>query len=106
MAEVHRRSRRQEDRTARTYNGSRNVMSGAGWMRKADVRSMQFMIENKFTDAQSYSLKLVELRDLAKKARLAGRVPLFQVDVDGHRYVIIPEEDFLDLLSEGAQDED
>jgi len=47
MSESGKRSRRQEERTAKAYKGSRNVMSGAGWMRKADVTTEHLLIENK-----------------------------------------------------------
>jgi hypothetical protein len=97
------KSKRQEERTAKAYNGSRNVMSGAGWVRKADVRSEEFMIENKLKmdpDAKSYSIKSVDMRDLVKRARLEGRIPLMQIDLAGHRYVVLTEDDFLEMISE------
>lgn len=93
----------QEKRTAESYKGSRNVMSGAGWMRKADVRSEQFMIENKLRmdpDAKSYSVKATDLRDLVKRARLEGRIPLLQFDLAGRNYVILVEDDLLELIQD------
>jgi hypothetical protein len=93
----------QEKRTAKTYGGTVNAMSGAGLWRKADVRSDHFLIENKLRmdpDAKSYSVKAVDLRDLTKRARLEGRVPLLQFDLGGHRYVVLNEDDFLDMLGE------
>lgn len=103
MSDSGKRSRKQEDRTAKSYGGSRNVMSGAGWMRKADVRSDQFLIENKLKmdpNAKSYSIKAVDMRDLLKQARLEGRVPLMQIDLAGHRYVVLLEDDFLEIIGE------
>lgn len=105
MAKVHDMSNAQENRTAERYKGSRNIMSGAGWVRKADVRSEDFMIENKLKmdpDAKSYSLKAVDLRDLVKRARLEGRIPLMQIDLAGREYVVLTEDDFLDII--GADD--
>lgn len=103
MAKMHDMSAAQENRTADKYKGSRNIMSGAGWVRKADVRSEDFMIENKLKmdpDAKSYSLKAVDLRDLVKRARLEGRIPLMQIDLAGRQYVVLVEDDFLDLIGE------
>jgi hypothetical protein len=97
------RSLKQEKRTADTYRGSRNAMSGAGWVRKADVRTEEFMIENKLKmdpNAKSYSLKAVDLRDLTKRALLEGRIPLMQIDLAGHRYVVLREDDFLEIIGE------
>lgn len=97
----------QEKRTARTYGGTVNAMSGAGWVRKADVRTPEFMIENKTKmdpDAKSYSVKAVDLRDLTKRARLEGRIPLLQFDLAGHQYVVITEDDFLDIISNNEEE--
>ena len=106
MSESGKRSRRQEERTAKAYKGSRNVMSGAGWMRKADVTTEHLLIENKLKmdpDAKSYSIKAIDMRDLVKRARLEGRIPLMQIDLAGHRYVVMAEDDFLDMA--GLEDE-
>lgn len=101
--EIQKRSVKQENRTAKAYNGSRNAMSGAGWVRKADVRTEEFMIENKLKmdpNAKSYSLKAVDLRDLTKRALLEGRIPLMQIDLAGHRYVVLREDDFLEIIGD------
>lgn len=103
MSDSQKRSIAQEKRTATSYKGSRNAMSGAGWVRKADVRTEDFMIENKLKmnpEAKSYSLKAVDLRDLVKRARLEGRIPLMQIDLAGHRYVVLTEDDFLEIIGE------
>lgn len=102
---VQKKSDAQERRTASTYGGTLNAMSGAGWMRKGDVRTDQFLIENKTKmdpNAKSYSVQATLLRDMTKRARLEGRVPLLQFDLGGHRYVVLCEDDFLDML--GVED--
>ena len=103
VSESGKRSKKQEERTAKSYRGSRNAMSGAGWMRKADVRTEDFMIENKLKmdpNAKSYSIKAVDMRDLTKRARLEGRIPMMQIDLAGHRYVVLTEDDFLEMIDE------
>lgn len=102
------KSLRQENRTAKAYNGSRNAMSGGGWIRKADVRTEDFMIENKLKmdpNAKSYSIKAVDMRDLTKRAVLEGRIPLMQIDLAGHRYVVLVEDDFLDIIGQEEEDD-
>jgi hypothetical protein len=102
MSEVKKASVKQEKRTASVYRGSVNPMSGAGWMRKADVRTEDFLIENKLRmnpDAKSYSVKSATLRELTKQARLEGRIPLLQFDLAGHRYVVLVEDDFLEIIN-------
>jgi len=103
MSDSGKKSKRQEERTAKAYRGSRNAMSGAGWVRKADVRTEEFMIENKLKmdpNAKSYSIKSVDMRDLVKRARLEGRIPLMQIDLAGHRYVVLTEDDFLEMIDD------
>ena len=91
------RSKKQEDELASTYRGSRNMMSGAGWMRKADVRSEDMLIEAKTTTKASWSLKLSDLRELRKQAIMDDRMPVFIVDIQGHRYVVLDENDWLEI---------
>jgi hypothetical protein len=91
-------SQKQEKRAAEQYKGSRNAGSGAGWLRKNDVRSHQFLIENKFTDnLKSYSIKSVDLIELRERAILEDRIPLFQFDLGGRQYVILTEDDFITM---------
>ncbi len=91
-------SRAQEERTAGAYRGSRQPGSGAGWMRKADVRTDQFLIENKTTTKASYSLKADTLRTLSRQAAAEDRIGVLQVDLGGHSYVVLREDDFQGLI--------
>lgn len=103
MTPEQKKSKAQEIRTAETYRGSRNVMSGAGFWRKNDVRSEHFLIECKTKmdpNAKSYSIKAVDLRDLTRRARVEGRIPLFEIELGKKRYVVLNEDDFLDLIGE------
>ncbi len=96
----------QEKRTAAKYGGTVSTRSGAGWVRKGDVYTDRFMIENKCKmapDSKSYSINATVLRDLTKKARMEGRTPILQFDLGGHNYVILVEGDFLELA--GVEDE-
>ena len=98
MTDIHRRSKAQEERTAEKYNGSRNAMSGAGWVRKNDVRTIDLLVENKFTDKKSYSIVAQEMVKLARTAILEDRIPVLQVDLGGRSYVVLLENDFLEMI--------
>lgn len=77
-------------------------MSGAGWVRKADVRTADLLIENKLKvnpNAKSYSVKADDLRTLTRNARFEGRIPVLQFDLAGHRYVVLNEDDFLEMIN-------
>lgn len=92
-------SRKQEKRTADTYKGSRNAGSGSGWMRKNDVRSVEFLFENKFTtNKKSITLKEVDLRELVERAILEDRTPVLQFDLANRRYVVLVEDDFVEMI--------
>ena len=98
MNDINRRSKKQEERTAEKYKGSRNVMSGAGWVRKNDVRTIDLLVENKFTDKKSYSIQSQEMVKLARTAILEDRIPVLQVDLGGRSYVVLLENDFLEMI--------
>ena len=98
MNDINRRSKKQEERTAEKYNGSRNIMSGAGWVRKNDVRTIDLLVENKFTDKKSYSIVSQEMVKLARTAILEDRIPVLQVDLGGRSYVVLLENDFLEMI--------
>lgn len=102
-AEMHKRimkaSKKQEKRSANLYKGSRNIASGALWFRKNDVRSQDFLIENKLTNnTKSYTIKLSDLKELSERAILDDRVPVLQFDLGGKHFVILDENDFLSML--------
>lgn len=91
-------SKKQETRTADLYKGSRNAGSGSGWVRKNDVRSHEFLIENKFTEnKKSYTIKSVDLVELRERAILEDRTPVLQFDLTGRRYVVLTEDDFITM---------
>lgn len=101
--DVQKKSDKQEKRTAETYRGSVNVMSGAGWRRKNDVTTTDFLIENKTkmsSDSKSYSIKAQDLRELSQRAAIMGRMPLFQLDLGGHSYVVLDQNDFLMMMED------
>lgn len=94
-------SKKQEKRTADTYKGSRNAGSGSGWMRKNDVRSVEFLFENKFTtNKKSITLKEVDLRELVERAILEDRTPVLQFDLANRRYVVLVEDDFVEMIGD------
>lgn len=92
-------SDKQEKRTAAKYGGTRQPRSGAGWVKKNDVRADNFLIENKLTmNAKTYTVKFDELRALASNALKEDRVPVLQFDLGGKSFVILQEDDFLEMF--------
>jgi hypothetical protein len=94
-------SKKQELRSAKIYKGSRNAGSGSGWLRKNDVRTHEFLIENKLTNNEkSYSIKSKDLQELTQRAIIEDRIPVLQFDLAGRHYVIIVEEDFQMIIGD------
>lgn len=94
-------SKRQENRSAKIYKGSRNAGSGSGWLRKNDVRTHDLLIENKLTNNEkSYSIKAKELQELTQRAILEDRLAVLQFDLGGRHYVILNEDDFQEIIGE------
>ena len=99
--DILKKSVKQEKRSAKSYRGSRNAGSGSGWLRKNDVRSETFLIENKLTIAtKSITLKNIDLIELRERAILEDRIPVLQFDLAGRNYVVLVESDFLEIIGE------
>jgi len=98
---INKKSVKQEKRTANSYKGSRNARSGAGWLRKNDVRAESLLIENKLTTGTTQiTVKVKDLTELQERAILEDRLPVLQFDVAGKRYVVLTEDDFLEMIHE------
>lgn len=84
------RSRKQEDRIAKQYRGSRSVASGALWFAKNDVRTEHLLIEAKRTDNVSQiTLKADDLEELDRNAAVEGRAAMLIFDLNGREYCVL-----------------
>ena len=92
-----RESRKHEDRLAKAVGGQRTAASGAFWSRKGDVRSRDLLIEHKWTGKLSVSVKAAVLEKIVKEAILDGRMPVLGFHLNGENYVMLTEDDFLEL---------
>ena len=96
-SEGQRQSERHERRLAKAVGGSRTAASGAFWSRKGDVRSTDLLIEHKWTGKKSFTLTAQVLEKIMTEALLDGRIPVLGIHLNGNDYVVLNEEDFLDL---------
>ena len=108
MTYIRRKSINQEKRTAKEFRGRTQIASGAIETLKGDVRTGSnlvgkfntddFLIENKFTDADHYKLTLATWNKIAKEAfRDNFRTPLMQVDVKETQLVIFDKHVFMEM---------
>lgn len=90
-------SQKHEKRLAKKIGGSVNARSGGFWSRKGDVRSDDLLIEHKYTGKKSFSVKADVLEKITREAILEGRMPVLGVHLNGENYVILLEDDFLEI---------
>jgi hypothetical protein len=105
---IKRKSAKQEARTAKDFSGKTTPASGALYFAKADVRTgntgvgfndSDFLIENKFTDSASYSLKKKIWEKIEGEALMDNmRIPLMQIDIQDKQLVVLNKSDFLSLI--------
>lgn len=105
MTYIKKKSQKQESRTAKEFGGKEQIASGALWGAKADVRTGSertgsfnegdFLIENKFTDKNFYSLKKKIWEKVQQEAIADNfRTPLMQIDIDDLELVVIDLNDY------------
>jgi hypothetical protein len=90
-------SKKHEDRLAKKIGGQRSAASGAFWSRKGDVRSTDLLIEHKWTGKASFTVKAAVLEKIVKEAILDSRTPVLGISLNNENYVILTEDDFLEL---------
>lgn len=96
-SEGQKQSQKHEKRIAKKIGGKTNAASGALWSRKGDVRSDDLLVEHKWTGKKTKTIKADELRKITREAILESRMPVFGLHLDGVNYVILLEDDFLEM---------
>lgn len=96
-SEGQKQSKKHEDRLAKVVGGSRNAASGAFWSRKGDVRSDDLLIEHKWTGKKQVTVKSDVLEKIVKEAILDGRMPVLGFHLNGENYIMLDENDFLEM---------
>lgn len=91
----HRRSKLQERKAAKDYDGAVTPGSGNGWMKKADVHTAKFLVECKTTTKQSYILKVEELKKLYYQAVVENKLPVFEIEFGDMSFVVLDKNDFV-----------
>lgn len=96
-SEGQKQSRKHENRIAKRIGGKRTAASGAYWSRKGDVRSDDLLIEHKYTGKKQTTIKSDVLKKIMREAILDGRTPVLGIHLDGEDYVILTENDFIEM---------
>ena len=96
-SEGQKQSKKHEARLAKKFDGKRQAASGAFWNRKGDVRSSDLLIEHKWTGKASFTVKAAVLEKIVNEAILDSRMPVLGVSLNNENYVMLLEDDFLEL---------
>jgi hypothetical protein len=92
-----RQSQKHEKRLAKKVGGTRTAASGAFWSRKGDVRSKELLIEHKWTGKKQVTIKSEVLKKITREAILDNRIPVLGLHLDGENYVVLLEDDYLEM---------
>lgn len=95
--------KKQEKRIAKDLDGTLNAGSGA-FGRKGDVRARGINVEAKWTGKKSKTISAAELEKASREAVIAGRMPVFAIELNRRDYAILEWNDFLALWDEYAED--
>lgn len=94
------KSQKQEQRTAKEFGGKVTPASGALDGAKGDVRTMDYLIENKFTDADRYTLSVKTWTKIEEEAVRDGlRTPMMQIDIQDVSLVVIDKYELLEVCT-------
>ena len=96
-SEGQKQSQKHEKRLEKVLGGQRTAASGAFWSRKGDVRTDRLLVEHKWTGKKSFTLKSDVLEKIVLEAILDSRTPVLGISLNNNNYVILQEEDFLEL---------
>lgn len=94
------RSLRSEKELAKQVNGRRQPASGALPVAalKGDVKTADFLFDDKVTQAKSYAIKTSDWEKLRKQAFQARRKPVMRINFDeGPTLFIVSQELFFNL---------
>lgn len=104
-AQSGRRARRSEEELAKSSGGRRQPASGALPGRKGDVRENGFLVDDKFTDAASYTITKKTWRKIEQEAAQTppGMRPRMRLTINGlPKLCVMLEDDYLYLSARAA----
>jgi hypothetical protein len=100
------RSRIQERKGSRLYDGSLQPGSGNRWHSKGDIETETELIECKTTVRHSYSLKAADLDKAMRQALLEGKRMVFEIEFvdDGLTVVVLDRSDYMLMRETGSSE--
>ena len=90
---------KKEKKDAKLFDGKRTPRSGGLWFAKGDVRTDKYLIENKATAKESFSVSVPLWEKIEKEALLSHRLPLLSLEMgsDKLELIVLSKDDFCAL---------
>jgi len=113
MDERRRVSGRQEKSGLGRYGAQAHGGSGSGWMRRNDGHTTKhedravssgvlFEFKTIVGGKKQITLKLEDMIQVERQAIKEGRIPALQIEMGGRRYVVQPDEDWIELARDAG----
>lgn len=102
-----RRANQSEREAARLLGGRRHPASGAKWYAKGDLRANGFLIDDKYTDAASFTITRSMFRKIMQEAATTppGLRPSLRISIPGlPKLRVVIEDDLLYYMAQGEKD--
>lgn len=87
------RSKKQENLRAKQTGGKVQAGSGTSWRAPGDVKNAEFLEEMKFTDKDSFALKVETWKKIKRQAAVTGREPKMVIDFPQYDLRLIVTEE-------------
>lgn len=96
--EPQRVSRKQEKAAARTLGARQHRGSGSG-AKKFDMHTDDTLIECKtvLRGKKQITIKTDVVDPLSYHAAIQGRAPILHIELDGKRWILLPEDDYVSM---------
>lgn len=92
-------SQKSEKKAAQLYGGRTQIASGALRHAKGDIKTDLFLIEDKITAKDSYSLRAALWRKIQLEAFNQQKMPMFRTTINGVTLCTLSETDLLMILN-------
>jgi len=91
---------KKEKKDAKLFNAKQTPGSGNKWGAKGDSKSDTFLIENKTTDKENFTIQGKVWQKIEKEALLEGRIPLLSIEFGNKKkeLIIIEKNDFITMI--------
>lgn len=89
---------KKEKSDGKAFGGRRNSGSGKNWYNKGDVKTKIYLIEDKTTKHNSFSVTSKLWNKISREAVMSQRIPILSVKLgDGTEVVVLSLSDYLHL---------